>query len=464
MGLSNFENSIIKLKNKINKKVLAILVFAVVGAFIIALLNTINIYKRQKQKTEDAYNKSLYDMIGYVNNASVELAKLKLISTNNLKQTTLAGIWRYSNLAKENLNILPLEQNNIANTSKFLTQVSDFSFSLLNKLSKGNEINDEEYQNLDIIYDNSKKLSDTMQEIYSALNDGRIKWNELEYVGNEKLSEENLDTQNTLPLDTIGKDFESYEGLIYDGAFSEHVMQNEAKGLSGEILSMEECRKTIENVFSDKNIEYINYVEDSNGIVDLYIFNIKFANDEIIKNVSITKRNAKLYQMISDKPSNNENLTIDEVKQIGLEFLKKNGIEEVVDTYYLKEENYAIINYAAKQNDIVLYPDLIKIKISLETGEVCSYEAKGYIFNNIKRDNVSPKITIDEARSVIKQKEYILSEGLAIIPTDFNTEILVYEFKGKIDETEFLVYINANTAVEEKVLLILNTPGGILTI
>jgi len=104
------------------------------------------------------------------------------------------------------------------------------------------------------------------------------------------------------------------------------------------------------------------------------------------------------------------------------------------------------------------------IKISLETGEVCSYESKGYIFNHIKRDNITPKITMDEARNVIKQKEYILSEGLAIIPTDFNTEILVYEFKGKIDETEFLVYINANTAAEEKVLLILNTPGGILTI
>lgn len=464
MGLSYFENCIIKIKDKINKKVLAIIIFAVVGAFIIALLNTINIYKRQKQKTEDAYNKSLYDMIGYVNNASVELAKLKLISTNNLKQTTLAGIWRYSNLAKENLNILPLEQNNIKNTSKFLTQMSDFSFSLINKLSKGNDISKEEYQNLNVIYDNAKKLTDTMQEIYSALNDGRIKWNELEYVGNQKLSEENLNAENGLPLNTIGKDFESYEGLIYDGAFSEHVMQNEAKTLTGDILSMEECRKTIEEVFGDKQIENIEYAEDSNGIVDLYVFNVKFKDDDVIKTISITKKNRKLYQMVSDKPSNSEKLTIDEVKNIGLEFLKKNGIEDVVDTYYLKESNYAIINYAGKQGDIVLYPDLIKIKISLETGEVCSYEAKGYIFNHVERIEVIPKISLEEAESIIKDKEYIITRNLAIIPTDFNTEILTYEFKGKIDEREFLVYINAYTGLEEKVLLILDTPGGILTI
>ena len=135
--LGKFEKKVINLKNKINKKVLSIIIFAIFGAFIIFSLNMTNSYKRQKQITEDAYNKALYDMIGYVNNFQVELAKLKVVSTPSLMESTLAGVWRYSNLSKENLNILPLEQNNIANTSKFLTQLSDFSYSLVHKLSKG---------------------------------------------------------------------------------------------------------------------------------------------------------------------------------------------------------------------------------------------------------------------------------------------------------------------------------------
>ena len=69
MSFEKFEKKINSLKRKINKKVLAIIIFAVFGAFIILSLNMINEYKRQKQKTEDAYNKALYDMIGYVNNA-----------------------------------------------------------------------------------------------------------------------------------------------------------------------------------------------------------------------------------------------------------------------------------------------------------------------------------------------------------------------------------------------------------
>lgn len=463
MSFEKFEKKVKSLKRKINKKVLAIIIFAIFGAFIIFSLNMTNEYKRQKQKTEDAYNKALYDMIGYVNNAQVELAKMKIISTNNLQQTTLAGIWRYSNLAKENLNILPLEQNNIANTSKFLSQMSDFSYSLFANISKGNDISEEQYNNLDTIYENCKKLSDTMQEIYQALNEGRIKWNELEYIGNQKLNQENLDTNSTLPLDSIGKDFEEYEGLIYDGAFSEHILNMEPKSLTDKEYTKEEAQNRLNEIFKEE-IEYINFISESDGDIALYNYDVKFKEYENIRHISLTKKDAKIYLMVSDKNSTSENISMYEAKSKGLEFLKKIGIEDVKDTYYIKESNMVIINYAAVQDEVVMYTDLVKVKVSLDNGEVCSLEAQGYIFNHTIRDNLTPKISLEEAKNRIKQQEHILSQNLAIIPTDYKTEVLVYEFKGKIDETEFLVYINASTGLEEKVLLILDTPGGILTI
>ena len=54
-------------------------------------------------------------------------------------------------------------------------------------------------------------------------------------------------------------------------------------------------------------------------------------------------------------------------------------------------------------------------------------------------------------------------QGLAIIPTDYKTELFTYEFKGKFNNQDFLVYINAVTGKEENVLMIINTPNGILT-
>ena len=57
-----------------------------------------------------------------------------------------------------------------------------------------------------------------------------------------------------------------------------------------------------------------------------------------------------------------------------------------------------------------------------------------------------------------------MSEGLAIIPTEYQTEIFCWEFKGKVEDREFLVYINVDTGNEEDVLIILDTPNGTLTV
>ena len=52
---------------------------------------------------------------------------------------------------------------------------------------------------------------------------------------------------------------------------------------------------------------------------------------------------------------------------------------------------------------------------------------------------------------------------MAIIPTEWKTEILCYEFKGKIEDIDFIGYINAETGEEEDILIITNTENGTLT-
>ena len=113
---------------------------------------------------------------------------------------------------------------------------------------------------------------------------------------------------------------------------------------------------------------------------------------------------------------------------------------------------------------LIVYPDLIKVRIALDNGEVLGIEATGYLNSHTERTYTEPKISIEQARSTLNEKIEILSENMAIIPTEWKTEIPCYEFKGKVDEKEFLVYINVETGKEEDILVILETPGGTLTI
>ena len=187
-------------------------------------------------------------MVGYINNVESELAKFKVTSTNELMSVSLANIWKQANLAKDNLEVLPVSQNAMASASKYLSQVSDYSYVLMKKTISNEKLTEEEYTNMTEIYENAKELSQVMKSI-------------LEKVGNDKLDENKLE-ESTLNIAKIGKTFQEYEGLIYDGAFSDHLQSSNPKFLSDNQVSSDKAIEYINNVFGEDNIENITKFND----------------------------------------------------------------------------------------------------------------------------------------------------------------------------------------------------------
>lgn len=457
--IEKIEIKLNKLKKKVNKKVLNVTIFMTFGALIIFSLEMTNNFKRQKNLVQDEYNKSMYLAVSYINNVEVDLAKLLVTSTPKMSAVTLADIWKQANLAKECLEQIPVGQNSMANASKYLTQVSDFSYTLMKQNISDIKLTEEEYEKLKHIYEDSSKLSSKMSDIYDDLNAGRIKWDELEKIGNEKLPDNDISNS----ISEVGKTFQNYEGLIYDGAFSDHLLSSEPKFLSQKEISEDDAKKYIEEVIlNDEKIDKIEFKGESNGKIELYNFDVTLDSKQK-RTISITKNDCKLYLMIGDKNVKEQNISVDEAKKRGMEFLNKLGIDNMIETYYQKTENMIVINYAATQDGVILYPDLIKVKISLDDGKVYGVEAAGYIFNHTTRNNLKPSISQEKAKSILNSSLEIISSDMALIPTESNSEILTYEFKGKIDNREFLIYINADNLREEKVLLVIDNKNGVLT-
>ena len=179
--------------------------------------------------------------------------------------------------------------------------------------------------------------------------------------------------------------------------------------------------------------------------------------------MSISKKGAHIVYMNSDRQVNTEVITQEEANEIGKKYLEEKGFPNMKETYFLKQEGIVTVNYAYEQDGVLMYPDLIKVKIALDNGEVLGIETTGYLNNHTTRNIQNIKISKEEAKKTLNKQLNIQSEGLAYIPTEWQTEILCYEFKGKIDDTEFLVYINAENGREEDILVITNTPNGTLT-
>ena len=90
-------------------------------------------------------------------------------------------------------------------------------------------------------------------------------------------------------------------------------------------------------------------------------------------------------------------------------------------------------------------------------------ETSGYLNSHEYRNFATPKVSKEKAREKINKNLEIQSEGLAMIPTEYQSEILCWEFNGVVDDRQFLVYINVENGKEEDVLVILDTPNGVLT-
>ena len=108
---------------------------------------------------------------------------------------------------------------------------------------------------------------------------------------------------------------------------------------------------------------------------------------------------------------------------------------------------------------------LVEVLVSIVVLAII-FISSGQMILSIKKTqrNIEKKvISKDDAKKTLNKQLNIESEGFACIPTEWKTEILCYEFKGKVDDKEFLVYINAENGKEEDILVIKNTPNGVLT-
>lgn len=466
--LEKFEKKINEIKEKIDPRYLSVTMFAIFGIVTLIAMNFANVYGREKQTVEDIYNRSMYELITNVNNIDVLVTKIRVTKTNAYNLSSLSDTLAEAMDAKDNLSTLPVSQSILSNTSSYLSQVMGYSQALIKKLANGGSIDAEDKENLKSINEVSTNLNNTLSNIYEDLVNGRMHWDEVEKVASKNLSEDDA----SLKLGNISKitdSLQDYEGLIYDGAYSSHIENSTPKALSKKTVTVEDAatkvRKCVE--MTSKNeiiIEEVKYTGNTKGKLDVYNFEVYIKDSDQIFYVDISKHDGLLVLLMSNRNVGTSKITEEEAKKIGDEYLINLGLENFDATYYLTLDNMITINYAATKDDVLLYPDLIKVKIAKDTGEVCSVECTGYIFNHHERENLVPTISEAKAKESIDESLKIENVRFAVIPTVSKNEVLTYEFKCKVEDKTFLIYINANTGKEENVLLLLETKGGILTI
>ena len=118
------------------------LIILIVILFILTLLTgyyAFSLKEKYVTMTINNYNESFSNLVNYMNNVENYLAKSMITKSSTHAAETLTEIWRDSNLALVYLSRIPLENEGVSQTVKFLNQVSDYSYSLSRKNIEGKD-------------------------------------------------------------------------------------------------------------------------------------------------------------------------------------------------------------------------------------------------------------------------------------------------------------------------------------
>ncbi len=422
-----------------------------------------NMSKKYKAVINHNYNRCISEVADAVKNIEYSLEK-GLITTSPAAMVKLSNeINRYSNAAMANLGQLPLSNIQIDNTEKFLSQVGDFSNYLAMEYSAGKTVSPEDYSSLENLVSYGKKLEKGFEEITKNLYDGNLSV--------ERLEKEIKKKENVFLDDSISateEEFVNYPSLIYDGPYSSHIDTIEYSALEGlQEVSESRARQVLrEFMGSDKYI--IKSLGEKGGRLPSYMYEVYNGKPEGKNYISaeVTKNGGKISWFLNNYNPKSTEISVEKAIENANNFLRVHGYENMQENYYDCSGNIATINFAYTQNGITMYPDLIKVKIAMDTGECIGLEAGGFLLNNKDRSDISPAISEEEALKSVSPNAEIKSSKLAVIPTDSHREILCYEFGGTIKESgrNYLIYINALTGEQEQILILIESENGILTI
>lgn len=429
-------------------------VIFIVATLILTMLLVQSI-KREKacaQKLYNSFDQSFGQVSGNVSNMGAQLAKLRVSTSAPQQALLLGGVWRLAGETQNSLANLPLADDVSGPLLTFVNELGDFCFLLAQKVERGETIDQASYETLKGFETQSDALSRLLDERRAA----GVAWNADDPA--EQLAM--LSGENGSGSEVM-ESMQQRPRLIYDGAFSEKAENVPPQNAQGAEVSAETAQQTVQRFFPGAIVQT---GEVTDGLLPTYEFECT-QDDGLVLDVSVTKRDGLLYQALPRTAGeetvrpNEEELTA--LESLAAQFLQQRGYPEMRGAYAQYYNGLAVLNMLPVQDEVYLYPDLVKVWVEVKTGRIVGMDAHNYIVYHTDR-TLKTSATIDQAalEARIAQRLDIEACRLALIPTDDMREVLCYEFVGRNDGDPFYIHINAETGAEEDILQIIDAEDG----
>lgn len=398
---------------------------------------------------ESNYQKSYYDLADKINNMEVKMSKVVSSSSPNYSAKMLAEISKNAEDAQSNLNLLPVSMNGVEESLTFINQVGGYTGTLSKKLNDGASLTAKDMETLEKLHASVLKMKQSMAKMTEEM------WNGYSIL-DKGLSMKGDYNDFTVSLQSLSSGDVEYPTMIYDGPFSDSQLKKEAKGLTGNMVSEQDGLATLAKLM-DLPEGKITFSGDAKAYIETYDYSFEKSNISFF--AQITKMGGKLLTLSSYNDSNAQTIDRGQAQTIAEEFVKKTGIENMQCVWSDVVAKDAYFNFAPVENGVIIYPDLVKVKVDLAHGEVVGYEANSYYTNHKERSLGTFAITAAQAKAQVKSGFTIKSQNKTLAPIDF-AEILCWEFQTINQGNIYYFYVDAQSGQLVNVLRVIQTTDG----
>ena len=428
------------------------------GLVIVGLMvYSIVLHNRKEQlelRLQGLYQQSFQELMLDMRSLETKLSKLE--ASNDRYQSTmiLMDVWRQTGDTESSIAQLPISYTSASPFIQFINRTGDYCRYLSKKVSDDEEITNEDLKQVkqlrEACIDISKVLDTAWKTGYMPSIDSST--SDFIATASEGSGAGTLDFSN-----------EKYPRLIYDGPYSESVEGKSPEALEGDVIDEKGAKKIAQEFLGQENILEISQGQEKNGKIPSFDFDGKMKGGNSFY-INVTKQGGHiLWFMIQTNGRGNAvptNEKYDALAKMAMDFLAEKGIENTQATYAQFYGGNAIINIVPKMEDVLLYPDLVKVWVDIEQDKVVGMDGLNYVMSHKERAFEDPALTKEQAATKVTSRLKVENIARALIPTETKEEILCWEFTGKIEKQDYIVYINSDSGKTEDIFVIKHTNEG----
>ena len=414
-------------------------------AFAIAQTNRLN---AASARLNAVVQKAFYETCELTEGLSVNFRKLLVAGEAGQMQSLLNEAALQTQGALSNLALLPLGQETVSATLKFINQAGDFAGTLSTKLGNGAMPTDQDYATLEQLSETAAAFSVRMGRLLDRYERGEAVF---DFEGGDAASGESL-----YPITNPATE---YPVLLYDGPFSDSRSDGEFKTLDTLPEIAEADARQALAAFMGSGVTALEYTGESAIPVACYEYALTVNGYRL--SAGVTRAGGCVLYLLSEGDVPEANLNRQQAMDAARAFLMARGYGEMELSYSSQFDGILTVNFAAVQNGVVLYPDLVKVQVSMADGTVIGLEAAGYLMNHVPRIIEVPKLSAQDALDRIGGALNPLQARLCVIPEN-TSEYLCYEVTATSGQDTFLVYIDAMTGIERRIMQVISDENGAL--